>query len=438
MKTTIRIILGVFVAGLVLAGCSKPPEKAIVTISGPEGMTIVLGDEMLGRAPLTLKLDGGTHLFKFHAPGYVRKWEAIALKPGERRSIPIQLAHETASVLIATKPVGAQLVVDDRVLGATPIVLEKVVPGREYRGQLRMPGYSEREVKWSVDGPRPKQIMIDMDANIVKAEFKSKPSGARLSIDGRVMGVTPYRGELAEGRYTLRLEQIGYSPLEQTVSLSRGEKFQMEYSLIPLPGGISITSVPEGAAIYIDGRKIGVTPCVATDLLAGVHEVRAEKDGFDPVSRKVEVAAGFKDEIRMVLLSSSGELQLDVRPIGVTVSLDGKELGKTEISEESESAIKPIRVSGLTPGKHVITVSHPLARPRSRQIEIEVEKGKLTRPKPIDLWVANCEIKYLDGRIEVGALFEENVQTIYFGPEPGVKYEVKRSDLEYIKRLDVE
>ncbi len=438
MKTIIRTACGALAAALLFFGCSKPPEKALVSVTGPEGMTVSLGDEVLGRVPLTFRLGGGTYLFKFHAPGFVRKWETVMLKQGEKRAMKIKLEPETASVLIATKPIGAQLVVDGRVLGATPIVLEKVTLGREHVGQLRMPGYSEREVKWSVDSPRPKQVMIDLDANIVKVEFESKPSKAQLSIDGRTVGVTPYFGELTEGRYKLRFEHAGFSPLEQTVSLSRGEKYRAEYSLTPLPGGISITSVPEGASVLIDNVKRGVTPCVVPDLPAGVHEVRAEKDGFDPVTRKVEIAPGFKDEIRLVLLSSSGELELDVRPAGVKVALDGKPLGVTEEAGASSSATKPIRIGGLAPGKHIVTVSHPRAHPESRDVEVDIGKGKLTRPKTIDVWIANCEIKYTDGRVEVGTLFEESDNSIYFGPEPGIKYEIKRSDLEYIKRLDGE
>ena len=436
MKTTIRTALAALAAALIFAGCSKSSEKATVSVSGPEGMTVSLGDQTLGRTPLTFRLNGGTYLFKFFAPGYERKWETVVLQPGEKRAMAIRLERETVSVLIATKPPGAQLVVNGRVLGATPIVLENVISGREYTGRLRMPGYREHEVKWTADGPRPKQVMIDLDANIVKAEFLTKPAKARLFIEEREVGVTPYRGELTEGRYKLRFEYPGFSPLEQTVSLSRGETFRAEYNLTPLSGGISISSVPDGAAVFIDSRKRGVTPCVSSDLPAGIHEVRVEKDGFDPVGRKVEIAPGRKDEIRLILPSSTGMLELDVRPAGVTVMFDGKKLGVTETSEPSSAATKPIRIGRLAPGKHVVTVTHPRARPERRDIEIEIEKGKLLRPKTIDVWIANCEIKYKDGRVDVGSLFEENNDSIYFGPEPGIKYEIKRRDLEYVKRLD--
>lgn len=57
-----------------------------------------------------------------------------------------------------------------------------------------MPGYSEREVKWAVDNARPKQIMIDLDANMVKVEFLSKPPKARIAIDGAPSGSRRTRG----------------------------------------------------------------------------------------------------------------------------------------------------------------------------------------------------------------------------------------------------
>ncbi len=438
MKKGMRMIVCAFAAAGILIGCSKAPEKAVVTVTGPEGMVLSVNDQKVGAAPVTFKLNGGTYLFKYHAPGYERKWETVKLQAGEQRKIPVELTRESASVLIATKPLGAQLVVDGRVLGSTPIVLNKVVPGREYSGQLRMPGYAERAVQWSVDSARPKRVMIDLDANMVKVEFLSRPAGARLHLNGREVGTTPYRGELTEGKYKLRFELAGYSPLEQTVTLSRGENFKMEYPLAPLPGGISISSVPEGAAVYINGKKRGVTPCVLTDLPAAVYEVRAEKDGYDPVTRKAEITSGYKDEIKLVLLSSTGELELDIRPAGVAVLLDGKELGKTEENPESNMITKPIRVSGLAPGEHIVTVSHPRARPQVRTVKVMVEKGKLTRPKTITVWIANCEIKYRDGRIEVGTLFQEDDNSILFGPEPGIRYEVSRGDLEYVKRLTVE
>lgn len=134
MKRAGYFIFGVLTALLVAAGCSKTPEKAVVSVTGPEGMEITVGDVPVGRAPVTLKLNAGTYLFKFHAPGYERRWETVVLRQAEKRAMPVRLERETASVLITTKPVGAQLIVDGRVLGATPIVLEKVLPGKEYVG----------------------------------------------------------------------------------------------------------------------------------------------------------------------------------------------------------------------------------------------------------------------------------------------------------------
>lgn len=114
MKRAGYFIFGVLTALLVAAGCSKAPEKAVVSVTGPEGMEITVGDVPVGRAPVTLKLNAGTYLFKFHAPGYERRWETVVLRQAEKRAMPVRLERETASVLITTKPVGAQLIVEDR------------------------------------------------------------------------------------------------------------------------------------------------------------------------------------------------------------------------------------------------------------------------------------------------------------------------------------
>ena len=97
-----------------------------------------------------------------------------------------------------------------------------------------------------------------------------------------------------------------------------------------------------------------------------------------------------------------------------------------------------IRKEGISPGTHKLTVSHRFAYPQSRVVEFEVEKGKTTRLKPLELWIANCELKYKDGRVERGALFFENDEIVQFGPEPGIKIQIEKSRLESVRKLTFE
>ena len=86
----------------------------------------------------------------------------------------------------------------------------------------------------------------------------------------------------------------------------------------------------------------------------------------------------------------------------------------------------------------MVTVSHPRAMPSSRDYVLEVQKEKVVNRK-IDVWVANCEIKFKDtGRVELGALFEESEKAIFFGTEPGVRVEIDRAKLEWVRKLKID
>lgn len=72
-------------------------------------------------------------------------------------------------------------------------------------------------------------------------------------------------------------------------------------------GNLSITSSPQGALAFVDGRHVGTTPCVARDLTAGYHEVTLVKDGYRTVVEMVGVRA-MATEYKSFLLTKLGTL----------------------------------------------------------------------------------------------------------------------------------
>jgi len=52
--------------------------------------------------------------------------------------------------------------------------------------------------------------------------------------------------------------------------------FQVCFEGIYDKSDISITSIPEGTTVYIDGNVIGKTPCMAPDIIVGVHKIKFE------------------------------------------------------------------------------------------------------------------------------------------------------------------
>lgn len=70
-------------------------------------------------------------------------------------------------------------------------------------------------------------------------------------------------------------------------------------------GSLSVSSDPDGAAVYVDGQFVGQTPVQVQRLSAGDHRVRIVKDGYLENGRVVSVTAGTAGTVQVRLTNAS-------------------------------------------------------------------------------------------------------------------------------------
>ncbi len=137
-------------------------------------------------------------------------------------------------------------------------------------------------------------------------QVESVPVGARVQVNGQPRGVTPLElPELPFGSYQVRLEQKGFEPQTQTVSLDAGAPVaRVKVKLTrtaALAGSAAIVSTPPGAAVTVDGRSVGRTPLSGLALRPGSHRLALALDGHESWSGVVDVAAGQKGRVEVRL-----------------------------------------------------------------------------------------------------------------------------------------
>ena len=66
---------------------------------------------------------------------------------------------------------------------------------------------------------------------------------------------------------------------------------------------ISVDTEPSGADIYIDGKSYGQTPNIITDLPMGKHEIKLEKQDYNPVTKIFIIEDGEKKKFNETLVS---------------------------------------------------------------------------------------------------------------------------------------
>jgi hypothetical protein len=80
-------------------------------------------------------------------------------------------------------------------------------------------------------------------------------------------------------------------------------------------GTIQVTSVPEGAEIWLDGEYCGDTPGAISSIVpAGRHTVELRKSGYESVTQTVTVTAGGLEGVSVNLVSTGSTLPVTVAP----------------------------------------------------------------------------------------------------------------------------
>lgn len=121
----------------------------------------------------------------------------------------------------------------------------------------------------------------------------SMPAGATAALDGRAETEckTPCALEAAPGRHTIAITSPGYMTERREVEVSGGAYQVPLVSLRAAGGTLMLTSVPAGAAIFINGKPAHQVTPAQIALSPGVYTIVIEKDG-KRASDRVEIRNG--------------------------------------------------------------------------------------------------------------------------------------------------
>ncbi|MCU1220951.1 MAG: serine/threonine protein kinase [Candidatus Angelobacter sp.] len=146
---------------------------------------------------------------------------------------------------------------------------------------------------------------------IAQSELKllSQPDSAKVEIDGwsEPNWVTPFTAShLAAGMHTIVFSKSGYLQQTKSVESVAGKSIDTSAELVPAVSTIVVTSNPQGANVWVDGKDSGMTTPAQLTVEKGFHKVSVRKTGFREMSTEETVAEGQTLSFSPVLLSVTG------------------------------------------------------------------------------------------------------------------------------------
>src|SRR6185295_8815956 len=102
-------------------------------------------------------------------------------------------------------------------------------------------------------------------------------------------GQTPLDLEVLPGKVELRLTKKYHEA--RAVTLTVDSPASREYELSKVHARVTFESEPQGAAVYVDGAKVGITPVSAEAVDGGPHRARFVLDGHYDQSASFEIVS---------------------------------------------------------------------------------------------------------------------------------------------------
>jgi predicted Ser/Thr protein kinase len=229
---------------------------------------------------------------------------------------------------------------------------------------------------------------------VAQSELKllSQPDSAKVEIDGwsEPNWVTPFTAShLAAGIHTIVFSKSGYLQQTKSVESMAGKSIDVSADLAPAVSTIVVTSNPQAANVWVDGKDSGLTTPTQLTVEKGFHKVTVRKAGFKEMSTEETVAEGQTLSFSPVLLSvnvqpedgkspnplrrffgtdtipeGKGLVHIRTNPEGATILVDGKAAPK------KTNARWP-----ADPGVYTIILQMSGYKPVHRNVK--VQKGKV-------------------------------------------------------------
>ncbi|NQE53646.1 hypothetical protein C5S29_08635, partial [ANME-1 cluster archaeon GoMg3.2] len=248
---------------------------------------------------------------------------------------------------VASTPSGADIAIDGRPIGEKTPHTAPLMPG-PHTIKLTLAGYQDWTQSAQVKGGSTTNVHATLSQATGSIKVTSSPSGAKIYVDTYLgwssKGQTPNTiTSVSPGQYTIKLTLAGYQDWTKEVQVTGGSTTDVHATLSQATGSISVTSMPSGASISLDGVHIsGITPYTIPNVEPGDHTLKLTLGGYQDWKETVSVTAGKTAKVSATLTPISGSATITSTPSGAAIYvksyLGDSYIGKTP---HTDTAVPP-------------------------------------------------------------------------------------------------
>jgi len=223
-----------------------------------------------------------------------------------------------------------------------------------------------------------KNLMPEKEKQPEFVKIKSEPAGAKVYLNNEYKGLTPFNAAVLEGDYSWKIEKDKYYNEEGSFTVTIGSPPEVNKTLRPKFGKLTIESKPEsGATVIINDIETGkTTPFSDEQYPSGTYKLSLRKANYYDATQSFTVSDGKPTILNLDMKPRFGNITITSEPeTGATITLDGVSLNQST----------PYTLPKLSSGTHKVEVVKDMYEPATESfIVIDGQTASITvKLKPV-------------------------------------------------------
>ncbi len=162
---------------------------------------------------------------------------AEAQRRRRRDPPPAATPSGPATILLIGDAPGAEVLVDEAVIGTMPLDGPLTVEPGTHTLRIRRAGYTEYTEVVTLGPEESYDVFVDLMALSQVVEVETNPEGAHVFVDEIFLGDTPTEVELLDGTHRLRVSLPGFEEVSQEITAVAGSREHLSFELVAIPIG---------------------------------------------------------------------------------------------------------------------------------------------------------------------------------------------------------
>jgi PEGA domain len=234
-----------------------------------------------------------------------------------------ELAAHTGIIQVTVAEPGAEIFVDDKSIGTSPLPPRHVEAGT-HKVRVVKAGFTPFEQSVTAADGQTSPVTATLTRELSKGHLvvrEKDGKSMRVVIDGLDVGPTPYEGDLPPGPHDVLVRSSLGASTPQRVEVERGKAVTVELAAVAATAHLEVTTGDHLAIVFFDGKPLA-EGSFSGDVAPGEHVLVVAKEGWDRVEKKINLAPQGHEKVDIVLTKSR-----DAKPSNVVdAAPDGRGL----------------------------------------------------------------------------------------------------------------